>query len=402
MKLSLEFDMIEASKRNTLVPIDSDDGSTPKATHSPASEPEESYLLNQDKELRSKQSVSQEKQSPSTGASFSLPQITTDLYVDQDDNSAHIPLKKVDTLYDLSEEESRGMGLMYVDQEAQDTKSVESFGSQSDGMSPSQSQSSLDKYSLTTSGFSEIVEDFSDSYEIPVQRKADMVLGVGKMSADGWRSHSDPSGRTNGAGAPLSETIAEAVELNSYRNSNSAPDLITEKLKKEAALLSERINSNKERPTISRTRSSPSSFTKPLIQESDQTRRKHLESKDDSQLKLSPDTIFDMDVGKASLKVHSAPSTPTSSRKQLYSNTFSAEKTQMKLAKLAAMEPIYETPQTELVKPLPAPVKLERKCGVSPAFEEPERPPATGVQESKPQDKLQPKPKSKHVSFKIT
>lgn len=372
MELCSELDMIESSKRNTLVAVESDDGSTPKATHSPASEPEDCYLVHQDKDLRNKHSVSQENQSPSTGAhSFSLPQITTDLYVDQEpDNSSHIPLKKVDTLYDLSGDESRGMGLMYVDQEAQDTKSVESFGSQSDGMSPSQSQSNLDKYSLTTSGFSEIVEDLSDSCEIPVQGKTDMVLGVGKSSGDGWRSHSDPSGRTNGAGAPLSETIAEAVELNSYRNSNSAPDLITEKLKKEAALLSGRINSsNKERPSISRTRSSPSSFPKSLIQESDETRHKHLESKDDSQLKLSPDMIFDMDVGKASLKVHSAPSTPTSSRKQLYSNTFSAEKTQMKLAKLAAMEPIYETPQTELVKPLPEPVKLERKCGVSPAFD---------------------------------
>jgi hypothetical protein len=73
----------------------------------------------------------------------------------------------------------------------------------------------------------------------------------------------------------------------------------------------------------------------------------------------------------------------------------------MKLAKLAAMEPIYETPQTELVKPLPEPVKLERKCGLSPGFEDPKRPPATGLQDSKPQDKLQPKPKSKHVSCLI-
>lgn len=353
-----DFDMNEGSKRNTLVAIDSDEGSTPKNRHSP--EPD-SYP---NKEMRTIQQ--------DDNKNFAVPEITTDLYIDNNEAIDDIPLQKVDTIFDTSEDDSH---------------------SRSEGDSSSNSQVNLD--SMTTSGFCEIGGELTDSGEIPTQEKT--RLGPGKN--DAWRSQSDPSGRTNGAGAPLSETIAEAAELTHYRTSNSTPNLITEKIKKEEAMLAKRL----ERPSVSRTKSSPSSLPKQTMADIEKARNNSMGSKDDSHAKLTTDSIYQMDLLKSSLKTHSAPTTPTQPRKQMFPGTITAEKAQMKLAKLAvaAMEPIYETPLTEVVRPLPEPVKLERKVGSSPipVIEESERPPATGLQDSQPaMDKLQPKAKSKHVS----
>jgi len=375
--------MIEGSKRNTLVAIDSDDGSTPKASHSP--EPD-NYI---NKDMRN-------KDEPSKNIGFSLPEITTDLYVENEENieDPNISLKKVDTIFDLSGGESPTLGY----QEYQN-RSTESLESHSEGESPNNSQMNLDKYSMTTSGFSEIGDELTDSGEIPAEEPATLTT----TKNDAWRSQSDPSGRGNGAGAPLSETIAEAAELNSYRASNSTPSLNIEKIKKEEKLLAER-SKRLERPTVARTKSSPSSMAKKTLDDIDKVRSNSVGSKDDSHAKLSTDS-FQLDVLSKSQKVHSAPSTPTQTRKQHFPGTLTAEKAQMKLAKLAvaAMEPIYETPLTEVVRPLPEPVKLERKIGTSPipVIEESERPPATGLQDSQPtMESLQPKAphKSKHVS----
>lgn len=370
--------MIEGSKRNTLVAIDSDDGSTPKASHSP--EPD-NYL---NKDMRN-------KDEPSKNIGFSLPEITTDLYVENNENieDPDISLKKVDTIFDLSGDESPC-------QEYPNNRSIESLASRSEGDSPNNSQMNLDKYSMTTSGFSEIGDELTDSGEIPTQGPTSLT----PTKNDAWRSQSDPSGRGNGAGAPLSETIAEAADLTNYRTSNSTPNLITEKIKKEEKLLAER-SKRLERPTVTRTKSSPSSMAKKTLNDIDKARSNSVGSKDDSHT----DSFQQEVLSNSTQKVHSAPNTPTQTRKQHFPGTMTAEKAQMKLAKLAvaAMEPIYETPLTEVVRPLPEPVKLERKVGASPipVIEKSERPPATGLQDSQPaMESLQPKapPKSKHVS----
>ncbi|XP_048589750.1 uncharacterized protein LOC5516516 isoform X2 [Nematostella vectensis] len=377
-----DLDMIEnSSKRNTLVAIESDDeSSTPKIGCSPVPDvtDEERMTLIADEGLTKSRSA---RLSPYP----TPPQITTDLYIednDEDDSS----LKKVETIYDLCEEEKDGIS--YIDDEHglyQDVKSVESYGTQSDTIESPEPKHVHDKYSLSTSGFSEAIGELSDSEEIPTDNN--LLIGNGKSSSDdGWRSQSDPSGggRTNGAGAPLCETIAEAAELNNYRNSNSAPNLITEKVMKESAQLAKRVSKNHldVRPTVSRTKSTPSAFLMPSVERMELVRRKSEGSMDDFHIEGSMDDDFESseEYAKNIRAVKSAPTTPTAPRKQIYQNQFSAEKTQMKLAKLAAMEPIYETPPTETVKPipLPEPVKLERKSGLIPATDE-TRPPVTGT-----------------------
>ena len=129
--------MIEGSKRNTLVAIDSDDGSTPKARHSP--EPDNNYLDTLDKaDMKTHNKEDQNiTKNQNFSQSFSLPEITTDLYVDTDENIitddsiSTVPLKKVDTIFDLSEDESPESPTLGY-QDYKDNRSIESFDSHSD------------------------------------------------------------------------------------------------------------------------------------------------------------------------------------------------------------------------------------------------------------------------------
>ena len=247
--------------------------------------------------------------------------------------------------------------------------------------STSNSQLSLDTYSVTSSGFSEQGQiSMPELPQIGGHLTTQEIIGNGKAS-EAWRSHSDPSGQSNGSTQLITEAVADA-ELKVYRNSNSEPNLTSEKLKDEAAKLARRVNSGNQ--------SDGQHLYPKEIQPDGQ-------SKDDSAIEISPDECYEAGAyPKATRKIKSAPTTPSQTRKQKFSNTFSAEKAQLKLAKLAAMDPILETPQVIATEPI-SKQSMDRKRvlqtnikPVSPLEEK--RPPATGHQEAKPS-------KPKHVSI---
>lgn len=253
-----------------------------------------------------------------------------------------------------------------------------SCGSPSDTASDSQSNSQLhlDAYSVTSSGFSEQGQvSLPELPQVGSYLATPESLASGKAS-EAWRSHSDPSGQSNGSTQLISEAVADA-ELQVYRNSNSEPNLNSGILKDEAAKLARRMNSSSQ--TDGRY-----PFSKEVQPDAQQ--------KYDSAVEISPDEFYDDDepYPKPIRKSKSAPTTPTQTRKQKYS-TLSAEKTQLKLTKLAAMEPILETPQTTAVEPL-SKKTIDRKWALQTESSlEEKRPPTTGYQVVKPV-------KSKHVS----
>lgn len=295
------------------------------------------------------------------------------------DYDEELALRKSSTFDDLSISEHEGV--IY------DSEAVESqyFGNKdvvpcdsSTSDSHSNSQSHLDAYSVTSSGFSEQGQvSMPELHQVSSYLTAPETVSNGKAS-DAWRSHSDPSGQSNGSTQLISEAVADA-ELKVYRNSNSEPNLNSGKLKNEAAMLARRMNSGSQPE-----RGYP--YSKEIQQDA--------QPKYDSAVEISPDEFYDDDdepYPKPTRKSKSAPSTPTQPRKQKYS-TLSAEKAQLKLSKLAAMEPILETPQTAAGGDKLTKKPINRKWALQTETPlEDKRPSVTGYQELKPT-------KSKHVS----
>ena len=396
--------MLEGSKRDTIVAQESDEGSTPRAT----SDVEENHqgcadLLQGEKlKKRAAEYPSQNKVHPMKVLQKrkSLPIIKKEVYQDKvvkNVAESKVPqdsplLKKVDTMVNLNDVNHLkvipyGSGEIEGCTEFSDGKSLDSCLSPPDSLpSPSPSQCSFDAYSMTTSGFSETHSGQISTGEL------DVVDDLGSMDASGngksldaWRSQSDPSGcTTNGHSSLLEHTIAEA-ELKVHRNSNSEPNLSGEKLKEEAVQLAMRVSSG------------------------NQTGSTTQQDSGEKDTDLSPDECYEFKTDRHSKPVQRAksapaPITPTAPRRQQIATAFALEKAQMKLSKLAAMEPIIEMPhaepsmQTVVEKSL-----VEKKRSVS--LEESYSTPPSVIKEDKKRLSVPGEPcktqKSKHVSIHI-
>ena len=229
--------------------------------------------------------------------------------------------------------------------------------------SPSPSQHNFDANSLTTSGFSETHSEQISTTDLQDESHYG-GLGPQIPSNNNWRSQSDPTGRANGNGAPLSETIAEAERVSAQRNSNSEPNLSNEKLKKEKEELAKRLNGG---VNAGRTQSSPESLSK-FDHHKNQDNRRILDQ-ERVIAEGSPDECYELDKPESpvrpQLKRTISPPSPLTAVRTKYANSFSNE---MKLNKLGAMEPILELPNSEASAPvidMPRVKAPERKSGVS-------------------------------------
>ena len=346
-----------------------------------------------------------------------IPQIRAELYEEREPRvevKHGFPLKEVNSFHELDQGNTQDTGLVYPDFPYQEDKGLASCSSHSDSLvSPSPSQHSLDANSLTTSGFSEAHSEQISSTDLHDEQTY-LSLGNDESSLlpkDHWRSQSDPSGRTNGNGAPLLETIAEAERATAHRTSNSEPNLSAEKLKKEAAQLAKRINASVI--PAPRSQSSPEGLSK-FIHSDSQANEKDID-KERTIAEVSPDECFELDKPESPvrpvLKRTKSPPTPlTPPVRPKFQNSFANEKAQMKLNKLTAMEPIYEMPQGEPTIPVSDAVTPERKRsmqhGVIGLTESPVRKESLGRKEEKRRTsgagQQEGKPsKTKHVSTRL-